>query len=97
MNETYKIEKNIPIPSRSGRKCKYPWKEMEVGDSLLVLGEPLGIVDAPSFCAENRTKWQNIRNTLYNSACRFSRTKKDGEWKFTTSRVAGGIRIWRTK
>lgn len=28
-----KIEKNIPIPT--GKATKYPWAEMEVGDSFL--------------------------------------------------------------
>ena len=31
----YKIEKNVPMPT--GMKLtKYPWKEMEVGDSFVV-------------------------------------------------------------
>lgn len=38
MRETYeieiKIDKGIPMPSFSGKR-KYPWLEMEVGDSFL--------------------------------------------------------------
>lgn len=35
---TYQIEKNVPLPPKSqpGRKEKYPFREMEVGDSFLV-------------------------------------------------------------
>lgn len=30
----YKIEKNIPMPNK--RSAKYPWHDMEVGDSFLI-------------------------------------------------------------
>lgn len=31
----YKIEKKVPLPEATGgRKSKYPWSEMEVGDSI---------------------------------------------------------------
>lgn len=34
-----KIDKGIPIPSGGhGRRAKYPWHEMEVGDSFFVSG-----------------------------------------------------------
>jgi hypothetical protein len=33
-----KIDKNIPIPTEK-RRSKYPWIEMEVGDSFLVARE----------------------------------------------------------
>lgn len=33
----FAIEKNIPQPKYTGgRKAKYPWKDMEVGDSFFV-------------------------------------------------------------
>ena len=34
----FKIEKNVPIPEHRGRKkgFKYPWEEMQVGDSILI-------------------------------------------------------------
>lgn len=37
------IEKGVPIPPSSGggRKPKYPWREMKVGDSFFVEGEPI--------------------------------------------------------
>lgn len=34
------IDKDIPIPAnRRGRPCKYPWKELEVGDSFVFTGK----------------------------------------------------------
>ena len=34
----YKVEKDVPIPENvsRGSKSKYPWDEMEVGDSFFV-------------------------------------------------------------
>jgi hypothetical protein len=31
----YKIEKNVPIPEKKGRK-KYPFGDMEIGDSFVM-------------------------------------------------------------
>jgi hypothetical protein len=41
----FEIEKNVPIPEKvykggKGRKPKYPWFEMEVGDSFFVPNPP---------------------------------------------------------
>lgn len=34
---SYKIDKNVPVPAElRGRKAKYPFKEMEVGDSFFI-------------------------------------------------------------
>ena len=38
----FKIEKGVPLPdqsSRGGRRGKYPWAELEVGDSFFVPGK----------------------------------------------------------
>lgn len=32
----YKIDKNVAMPPRAGKTGKYPFKEMEVGDSVLI-------------------------------------------------------------
>lgn len=41
---TVKIEKGIPIPNvnKNGRKKKYPWDTMEIGDSF-VMPRPSGV------------------------------------------------------
>ena len=31
----FTIEKNVPIPIQK-RRCKYPWHELEIGDSFFV-------------------------------------------------------------
>lgn len=37
------IDKNAPMPpdleTRTGRRPKYPWRKMEVGDSIFIEGE----------------------------------------------------------
>ena len=36
----YEIRKGVPIPSsKTGRNAKYPWHQMEVGDSFVFNGE----------------------------------------------------------
>jgi hypothetical protein len=30
------IEKDVPLPSRAGKGSKYPWPDMDVGDSIQV-------------------------------------------------------------
>ena len=80
-----KIEKNIPIPSREyGRngspKTKYPFREMEIGDSFYV-------------SAIGKGETQAISRNILNSASSYN--KKHKRKKFTTRIVAGGIRCWR--
>ncbi len=46
MTDNFKIETGLPIPTApTGRKLKYPWPEMCVGDSVLI---PLNGVQATS-------------------------------------------------
>ena len=40
-----KIEKNVPIPERNSNKKKYPFGEMEIGDSVFEV-KPTGIYRA---------------------------------------------------
>lgn len=58
---SYKIEKNIQIPLKRTRK--YPFDEMEVGDSFMIEGyTPKKIVSitssANSFCKTHRNGWK---------------------------------------
>lgn len=56
--ETYKIEKNVPLPVQSG-PCKYPFAEMEVGDSILVrnVGKSSILSYARYWSAKNKNKY----------------------------------------
>ena len=44
-NGEIKIEKGIPIPIRTGHK-KYPWEDLEVGDSFFCPGKKISQVNA---------------------------------------------------
>ena len=37
----FKVEKNVPLPGNAGKGgayARYPWKQMQIGDSLFVEG-----------------------------------------------------------
>ena len=52
MDESIKIEKGIPLPEETrGRNSKYPWGEMEIGDSFF-------IKDAEKYSVRYRTVQQ---------------------------------------
>lgn len=37
MNEEFKIEKGVALPrARGGTVKRYPWREMEIGDSIFI-------------------------------------------------------------
>ena len=37
----FMIEKNVPLAKKcSGRKAKYPWRDLEIGDSFFVPNPP---------------------------------------------------------
>lgn len=44
----YKIERNIPVPSRTGRPSKYPFKDMKIGDSFAA---PSSLTSSVKTCA----------------------------------------------
>ncbi len=50
-----KIEKNVPIPAKSGRlTSKYPFKQMELGDSFFVATDkPIRTMTSLRACAKN--------------------------------------------
>ena len=65
-----KVEKGIPIPERSNKK--YPWGEMEVGDSFFIK------------CEYTRLKHQSIGGSKtnwkkrHNPNCKFTVRRVDG-------------------
>lgn len=80
-----KIEKNIPVPevdySRCGAPAKYPFKDMEIGDSFVVRIED-------SEC----TTLDALRNAIYQYARR-----QIGADKVKSRRLDDktGYRVWR--
>jgi hypothetical protein len=86
MDSNYKIEKGVPIPRKQGEKSKYPFFEMEVGDSFeaKVDGNT-----SPEKLA------MSIRN-CYHNVCKYNLQLKD--WKFTIRVVdKKSVRCWRVK
>jgi hypothetical protein len=54
------IDKNVPLPQRTwggpgGRPPKYPWAEMEVGDSFFVLNATTDNLSAAGTMAAKRS------------------------------------------
>ena len=78
----FEIEKNIEKPERRyGRKDKYRWATMEVGDSFFV-----GVDDA----SETNSALKRLSASGSSYARRHDPTKK-----FSVRTVEGGVRIWR--
>ena len=82
--DDFKIEKNIPVPekNRIGRKRKphkYPYANMEVGDSFLVPFEE----------GKDHTK---LYVSMWGGANHFG---KNFGGKFLVRKVEDGIRVWR--
>lgn len=64
------IEKNIPIPAttnsgKSGRPPKYPFRNMDIGDSMLVDGKSSRTCDCPAY---NSAKQLQRKTTMKFSA-----------------------------
>lgn len=82
----YKIEKNIPITNKAGRKKSllFPFDEMEVLDSFYV------------YLDENEYKdISSLRSTITKEISRY--VKQNPDTKFKTSADETGIRVWRIK
>lgn len=86
MDSNYKIEKGVPIPRKRGEKSKYPFSQMEVGDSFEV---KVDILTSPEKLA------MSIRN-CYHNVCRYNNEFKDR--KFTIRIISPqSVRCWRIK
>lgn len=80
----YEIDKNIPLsPKRPPihRTSKYPWDEMEVGDSFLVR------------FGDKKTK-RSVQSTVVGAVVY---RQKHSEHRYTTRALDEGIRVWRIK
>lgn len=82
--QTITIEKNIPLPARvrgtQGRRSKYPFAQMEVGDSFAIT-------------AIEQTAYK-LRNSIGNCAIKWVQ-KNAPERKFSTRITGNTVRIWR--
>lgn len=77
----FKIEKGIAIPD-AGRtnNCKWPFNDMGVGDSCIVI--PL------------KEYTREIHTFIANAARSYGWTKNP-RWKYATRKTAEGLRVWR--
>lgn len=75
----YEIEKGIEIPKLE----KYPYKQMEVGDSFFVPVKENQTIDSLQSGLKACTRTYVLVNKL--------------DFEFATRRVEGGVRVWRTK
>lgn len=59
MTSDYVIEKNVPLVQKSGagRKPKYPFRQMEVGDSFVVRGGNLKTMRTTARIAGLKLGW----------------------------------------
>jgi len=81
----FKIEKGIPLAAETrGRKRKYPWPEMEVGDSIFVAGQS--------------SHDKGGKRSAYTSAQHYAR-RRDLKFAVRTVTEDGvdGVRIWRVE
>jgi len=81
----YQIAKNIPLPSHKGRHTmlKYPWPDMEPGDSILI--EP------PFTDSDSRKSPAGISAAM--SGKRWLKLYRP-EWYILCAREDDSIRIW---
>jgi hypothetical protein len=86
MNNSFKIEQNVPLPAiprgAPPSPIKYPWSELNVGDSFFV---PL--VDKNIMA---------IRTAIILDLKKFS-TQTGQKIKITTRAIDNGVRVWRIK
>ena len=54
-NVKVKIEKGIPIPKGNGARVRWPWKELEVGDSFFAKGLNHSSLSTTRYLAQMRT------------------------------------------
>jgi len=87
MKETneIKIDKNVPIPKsrKEGYGIKYPFGEMDIGDSFEIK-------------ANSRKEIINIRGRIF-SACSYYNKLTTIKIKITTRLINNKIRCWRIK
>jgi len=79
-----KIDKNVPMPVMQGRESKYPFSEMEVGDSFFVAGMTSNQMNNASSHYRKKHGWSFI--------CRNVEFYDEGP-----GINVKGARIWRVK
>ncbi len=94
MDYQIQIDKDVPLPAigRLGRRRKYPFEAMQVGDSFYCEAE---FDDATPSEPSEKTIALAVKR-LHSAAYCWARMKKNG-WLFVVRRDSMGARIWRAK
>jgi len=79
----YPIEKNIPLKPRQYGAHKYPFREMEVGDSFYVVAW------------KEHASAEELRILLRRLAAAYQYIKKTTNKKFAVRTDNNGVRVWR--
>jgi len=78
------IEKNIPFPGPASRsKYNYPWREMEVGDSVLIK-------------SEEHKNLESLRRKISTSTS-FYESRSGKKFKTMLMHSDHGVRVWRVE
>jgi hypothetical protein len=78
------IEKGVPMPKASDSARKYPWREMEVGDSFVVPFDPTA-------------KPYKLKNPAAGFSGAISALKSHGLAFAMRKQRDGSLRVWRVK
>jgi hypothetical protein len=73
------IEKNIPMPPSSNTSARYPWRQMQVGDSFLVEGDAAA----------------KLRNRLSVVASHAQKRMREGQRFAVRIVAPNAVRVWR--
>lgn len=84
LNTPLKIQKGVPIPTkdRRGRPYFYPWRDMQVGDSVVISADPTTDTGLKAI------------SSARTAASRYGAIH---EMKFRALSNAKGITVWRIK
>lgn len=76
------IEKGVPVPTLNAVRRRYPFAQMEVGDSFLVRADGQ---------KARRARYGTVKK------CAYVFTERHGAGRvFTVRQVDDGVRVWRT-
>ena len=87
-----KIDKNVKMPESFDKRCKYPWRLMEVGDSFYVPKldyEDEATTELGRIVAQRRLI-ASIRSVINYQYKKYTK-------RFVCCRDGYGVRVWRTE
>ena len=86
----FEIEKDVPIPEKANLQTKYPFRDLEVGDSFFVPFSESGQEEGAK-----TTPQKYLVSTILQASRRF---KKNGEqYTCRSDRKNKGVRCWRVE